>query len=84
MGITVSVDVGAVDVDVDIDDFSDQDLISEVEARGYVVFDYAESLLNPVEPFTAEELEALQKMIDDSNPKIGSVLYNIREKLTLV
>ena len=33
---TVSVDV---DVDVDIDDFATDDLIDELEYRGYVVFD---------------------------------------------
>ena len=76
MTITVSVDVGYVDVEVAISDFDDDDLIEEIESRGYTVLDAI------CEPFTSEELETMQTLIDGQNPKIGSVLYNIREKIT--
>lgn len=79
--VTVSVDVGYVDVDVDLEDFEDDDLVEEVKSRGYVVYDEDDD--NPFE-FTKDEIAALKQLIDQQDPKVGSVFYFIREKLILV
>ena len=75
--ITVSVDVGYVDVDVDISEFDDADLIDELESRDYIVVhkDNQEDL------FTKEEIQVLLDLIDDQKSAPGSVLYFIREKI---
>lgn len=78
--VTVSIDVGYVDVDVDLEDFEDDDLVEEVKSRGYVVYD--ENDVNPFE-FTPEEIDTLKQLIDEQDPKVGSVLYFIREKLVI-
>jgi hypothetical protein len=79
---TVSVDVGYVDVDVDLDDFDNEELVSELEGRGYTVLHDDDPLLVPVEPLTRSELEILQNLIDVQKPNPGSELYFIREKLS--
>ena len=77
MAITVSVDVGYVDVDVDISDFDDDDLVDELEIRDYIVVhkDNQEDL------FIREEIQVLLDLIDTQKPTLGSVLYFIREKI---
>jgi hypothetical protein len=76
---TVSVDVGYVDVDVDLDDFDDDDLIDELESRGYEVF---QKMNCSSAAFTETELSILQRLVDTQEPKIGSELFFIREKLS--
>lgn len=76
--VTVSVDVGYVDVDVDISDFDDDDLIDELKSRDYVVYhrdDNRDDLLSKDDRWT------LLKLIDSHNPVVGSSLYFIREKI---
>ncbi len=80
--ITVSVDVGYVDVDVDLDMFDDDELVSELEGRGYTVLHDDDPLLVSVEPFTRSELEILQNLVDGQKPNPGTELYFIREKLS--
>jgi formiminotetrahydrofolate cyclodeaminase len=70
----VSIDVGYVDVDVDLDKFDDDELVEELESRGYTVTDEPRVL-------DAEETEVLLKLIDDQDPAPGSQLYFIREKI---
>jgi hypothetical protein len=79
---TVSVDVGYVDVDVDLDKFDDEELVSELEGRGYTVLHDDDPLLVSVEPFTRSELEILQNLVDGQSPRPGTELYFIREKLS--
>ena len=80
MSITVSVDVGGVDVDVDLDDFGDDCLANELESRGYVVVHKDEIDVQQVS-FKKEERDELLKLIDSVNPPIASYLYNVREAL---
>jgi hypothetical protein len=80
MGITtLSVNVGYVDVDIELDDIDEDGLIQEIEERGYVVLHSDDPRLDQL-IFTDEEILILKKLIDDANPKIGSVMYNLREK----
>jgi hypothetical protein len=79
----ISVDVGYVDVDVDLNEFDDDELISELQARGFTVLDEDDPLLSQGKLFTNTELEILQRLIDEKQPKIGSELYFTREKLSL-
>lgn len=79
--VTASVDVGYVDVDVDLEDFEDDDLVEEVKSRGYIVYDEDDD--KPFE-FTKDEIAALKQLIAQQDPKVGSVFYFIREKLILV
>lgn len=71
-----------VDVDVVLETFSDDELISELEYRGYVVPD-ADEVVDYSETMTPEEVETLLSLIDKQQPKVGSQLYFIREKLLL-
>jgi len=73
--ITIKVDT-TVDVDVDLGDFDDDDLIEEIESRGYVVdhVDYVGH--SKIDNF---QIDALIKYIGEQ--KIGSDLWKISEKL---
>lgn len=67
-----------VDVDVDLYDFDDDELASELESRDYIVYhkdDERDDLL------TKEDRWALLKLIDSHNPGVGSPMYFIREKI---
>ena len=77
MAITVRVDVGYVDVDVDISDFDHDDLVDELESRDYIVVHKYEQQ----DLFTKEETQVLLDLIDTQKPTPGSVLYFIREKI---
>lgn len=60
--------------------YSDEDLISELRRRGFVVLDQQNS--NDVDIiFTKSELSSLQDLLDSMNIPIGSILYDLREKL---
>jgi len=77
--VTVSVDVGYVDVDVDLEDFDDDDLIEELRLRDYVILDSEEMYLS------REDAKFLKDLIDNElKPSVGSQLYSIREKLNFV
>ena len=74
----VSVDVGYVDVDVELEDFDDDELVDELESRDYVVYhknDGRDDFLSK------EERHALLMLIDSHNPDVGSPMYFIREKI---
>lgn len=74
----VSVDVGYVDVDVDLNDFDDDELASELESRDYIVYhkdDERDDLLS------REDRYALLALIDSQNPDVGCPMYFIREKI---
>lgn len=76
----VSIDVGCVDVDVDMGDYDTEDLITEIESRGLEVLEVNDSRLRaPV--FEREEMETLIRLVEAQNPVIGSNLYFIRDKL---
>jgi hypothetical protein len=67
-----------VDVDVDLYDFDDDELVSELENRDYIVYhkdDERDDLL------TKEDKIVLLDLIDDHDPIVGSSLYFIREKI---
>jgi len=75
---TVSVDVGYVDVDVELEDFDDDELVDVLESRDYVVYhknDGRDDFLSK------EERHALLMLIDSHNPDVGSPMYFIREKI---
>lgn len=69
---TISVDVDLEDVFYEIDD---QDMIDQLERRGYVVTDELDDELN----LSKEELDTLIDMVINAKP--GSIEYNIYEKL---
>jgi len=74
----VNVDVGYIDVDVNLEDFDDDELADELERREYVVChkdDDRDYLLSREDRWTLLEL------IDRHNPVVGSSLYFIREKI---
>jgi len=71
---TVSVNVGY--VDVDLDEFDDQELIDELESRGWIVSDEkGKEFLN----FDDIELDFIYEMTRDSTP--GSLGYEIYLKV---
>ncbi len=72
----------SVDVDVELDEFGDEELVSELESRGYTVLHDDDPLLISVEPFTRSELELLQNLVDGQKPNPGTELHFIREKLS--
>lgn len=76
----VSVDVGYVDVDVDMGDFDTGYLITELEARGFEVLEVNDPRLKAPE-FEPHEIRALIALVEAQTPAIGSELYFIREKL---
>lgn len=76
----ISVDVGYVDVDVNMDDFDTEDLIDELESRGFEVLEVNDPRLKAPE-FEPGEMEILIRLVESQNPAIGSELYFIREKL---
>ena len=64
-----------VDFEVDLDEWTDEELINEIEDRGYQVLEE-----DPIEKeLTPEELEALRAAVRDSEP--GSLLYSVYEKI---
>lgn len=73
MGHYVSIDV---DVDTVLQDLDDQDLIDEIESRGWtVVDDFQEELFE----LTRDDLELLGSLLVDA--RIGSREYFLREAL---
>lgn len=74
--ICVTVDT-TVDVDVDMEDFTDSDLIDELEERGFIIHDpddYEDPMLNK------EECELILDRVGwDAKP--GTDLYSAIEKL---
>lgn len=63
-----------VDVDVELDEFEDQELIDELEGRGWFV-----SEDEPDEQLTREEKDVILDLLARAKP--GSIEYNIYEKL---
>lgn len=63
-----------IEVDVNLEDFEDQELIDELEERGYYV-----SEDEPEEQLTREEKDVIMNMMGIG--KVGSIEYNIYEKL---
>lgn len=66
-----------VDVDVELDEFEDQELIDELEGRGWCVSE--EKGLAPDELLTDEEKDVILDLLARAKP--GSIEYNIYEKL---
>jgi hypothetical protein len=64
-----------VDVDVYLDEFDDQDLVDELQDRGYTVLESDD----PYEPLTKQE--ALLIMDKFSGAKPGTEEYEIYEKM---
>ena len=60
------------EVDVYTVDFSDDELIEELEGRGYNVQDYEDRL-------TSEEIEVIIDLVSSAKP--GTIQYEIYEKL---
>lgn len=79
--VTISVDVGHVDVDVDVDDFTDDELVNELESRNYIV-EHRDDYENKYE-LTKEEIDTLQALLDEHSPRVGSIMWSIREKLVI-
>lgn len=77
----VSVDVGYIDVDVDIDDYDSDTLITELESRGFEVLEINDTRLKAPE-LLPEEYGMIIEIIDKQNPPIGSDLYFLREKIS--
>lgn len=57
-------------------------LIEELESRGYYIVDHYSENESTVCSLNTLETETLLKLIDNSKPRIGSTLYDIREKLS--
>lgn len=74
----------SVDVDVDLEDFDDDDLIGELENRGYEVLASDDPILKAILKaiqFKPNEIRAMIDLIDGQNPIVGTELYFIREEL---
>ena len=69
---TISVEVDLEDVFYELDD---QDLITEIEGRGYAVTEELDEELN----LNKEEMDTLIDMVINAKP--GSIEYSIYEKL---
>jgi hypothetical protein len=63
-----------ISVEVELDEFDDQELIDELEERGYYV-----SEEDPDEPLTSEEKDVIVNLMGIG--KVGTIEYNIYEKL---
>lgn len=66
-----------VDVDVDLDEFSDDELVEELESRGFNVSDEP---IPETEAFDKYEIEYLMDMLDKSEKRDYNY-YKIRDKL---
>lgn len=73
----VSVDVGTVEVNVDLDMFDLYDLIEEVENSGYTIIDDRE--IRKLVELTDDDRNLMINLLD--NAKIGSPEYDLRERL---
>lgn len=67
-----------IDIDVDLDDFDDQELIDELEHRGWFVGPEKE-WSPPLEELTTDEITAILDKFQMSLP--GTIGYDIYEKL---
>jgi hypothetical protein len=76
----ISVDVGYVDVDIDMVNLDSGDLIDELESRGFEVLEDNDPRLKAPE-FTKDDIRILIELVTSQNPTVGSKLYFIREKL---
>jgi len=61
-----------VEVDIDLDDFSDDELIEELEQRGYKTLKYET-------PLERSDIEKIINILGD--PRIGSEEYFLLEKM---
>jgi hypothetical protein len=66
-----------VDVDVDMNEFDDQELIDELERRGWFVG--PEKNWEPIEGLTDDEMDYIVSMLIHAIP--GTFAYEIYEKL---
>ena len=64
-----------VDIEIDMDQFEDQDLIDELEERGYRVLD-DDSLASEL---TLVEIDAIVELVENSKP--GTIGRDIYDKL---
>jgi len=71
---TVSVDT-TVNVDIGLDEFEDDELIEEIEGRGYTVNNQKDY----IQPLDRNDIEILINFIGEQ--PIGSDLWNISEKI---
>lgn len=71
---TISVDT-TVDVDIDLEDFDNDDLIDEMKERGYKVLEEDEEYVF----LDKYDLETLAKFVGEQ--EIGSEMWGIREKI---
>jgi len=67
-----------VDVDVDMDEFDDQDLADELSSRGWFVGE-TKDWSPPNEELTYEEINVILELFQMSLP--GTIRYEIYEKL---
>ena len=67
-----------VDVDVDMDDFDDQDLADELSSRGWFVGE-TKDWSPPTEELTYEEINVILELFQMALP--GTIRYEIYEKL---
>lgn len=68
-----------IEVDVELDVFDDQELIDELEERGWFVG--PDKDWEPDEGLTDEEKDVIVDLIKQFMVRIGSIEYNIYEKL---
>lgn len=76
----VKVEIGYIDVDVDLNRFDTDSLVEEIESRGFEVLECNDPQLTAV-VFETHEKHILIGLIEDRSPDIGSELYFLREKL---
>ena len=67
-----------VDVDVDMDEFDDQDLADELSSRGWFVGE-TKDWSPPTEELTYEEINVILELFQMALP--GTIRYEIYEKL---
>jgi len=65
--VGVTVNIGSIDVDVDLADFSDSDLIEELEHRDYVVIEKSKKTEYALSIFSKDELKSILELIEKSD-----------------
>jgi hypothetical protein len=78
--ISITVDVGYIDIDVDMSDFDDSDLIEELESRNYVVIKKDKETEYLLSIFTKDDLKSILELIDKSKNTSHQVEF-IRNKI---
>lgn len=71
----------SVSVDIDLDDFDDDDLIDEIESRGYTIDEFDRPMGSTISEMI-EQLHQLRRTGRDYQQVLDRLIYNSIEKIT--